>query len=488
MRIKGSISLGCAVALIALSASAAPSSQATAAAASKATQTEIEILRRELDAQARKLRELEKQIAREEKAVQNPAQPASIGTVNANRWTIESADGQNLLRFGGLVQADGRYFADEQTAASANTLILRRVRPILEGTLDGIYDFRIMPDFAGGKAVVDDAYVAARFASYLAVTVGKFKVPVGLEQLQSPAEIRFIERGLPADLVPNRDLGVRVAGDVAAGRIGYALGYFDGVVDGTSSDNNPTPDVSSTGHGDAAARLFLRPFILDSGSVVQGLGFGIAGTYTSFIGSPTDPLLPSYKTVGQQTFFSYRSSTAATATTAAASNGTYAKGERLRWTPQLYYSARSVGFLAEYVHVSQDVARDIGPATRTAVLTNTGWQAQLSWFVTGENESYRGFTPRSTFALGKPGWGAFELVARYSELAVDRQAFLGGNNSFANPATSAREAQDAGIGVNWYLNQNVKWALDYDQTHFEGFDGSARPDEKALFMRVQLAF
>ncbi|MGH8220536.1 MAG: OprO/OprP family phosphate-selective porin [Steroidobacteraceae bacterium] len=447
-------------------------------------------MREELDRQARKLRQLEQEVAHQERAVQHPGQPASVGSVNPNRFSIESTDGLNVLRFGGLIQADGRYFADDATPASANTWLLRRVRPILEGTLDGIFDFRIMPDFGGGKTILQDGYVAVRFAPAAALTVGKFKVPVGLEQLQSPAEIRFLERGLPSDLVPNRDVGVRIGGELAAGRLGYAVEYFNGVTDGNSSDSNPTPDFGSTGKGDVAARLFLQPLLRDRDSVLQGLGFGIAGTYTSFTGSPTTPLLAAYKTVGQQTFFSYRSNAAATATTPATTNGTYASGERLRWTPQLYYAFRNLALLGEYVHVSEGVARTIRTTPRSALLVNTGWQAQLSWFITGERESYRGFAPRSTFAVGRPGWGAFELAARVDELSIDPAAFAGGSDSFANPATSARVARDIGVALNWYWNANVRWSLDYDQTHFEGGGPgySSRPDEKALFLRTQLAF
>ena len=75
-------------------------------------------------------------------------------------------------------------------------------------------------------------------------------------------------------------------------------------------------------------------------------------------------------------------------------------------------------------------------STRADTLTNKAWQAQFSWFLTGEEEAYRGFTPGSTWQPGKPGFGAIELVARYHELDVDDDAFTGGANSFANPLTA----------------------------------------------------
>ena len=63
------------------------------------------------------------------------------------------------------------------------------------------------------------------------LTAGKFKVPVGLERLQSATDIRFIERAFPTSLVPNRDLGLSFGGDAAGGVVNYSFGYFNGVSD-----------------------------------------------------------------------------------------------------------------------------------------------------------------------------------------------------------------------------------------------------------------
>ena len=81
-------------------------------------------------------------------------------------------------------------------------------------------------------------------------------------------------------------------------------------------------------------------------------------------------------------------------------------------------------------------------------------------------------------------------MARYHELDIDDDAFTGGANSFANPASSASKASAWGVGVNWYLTQNYKWSLNYDVTSFEGgaADGGDRPDEEALFTRFAVGF
>jgi phosphate-selective porin OprO and OprP len=63
---------------------------------------------------------------------------------------------------------------------------MRRVRPILEGTFYHDFDFRIMTDFGNGAAsstLLQDAYLEWHHWSWLKIRAGKFKPPVGLEQL-----------------------------------------------------------------------------------------------------------------------------------------------------------------------------------------------------------------------------------------------------------------------------------------------------------------
>ena len=59
-----------------------------------------------------------------------------------------------------------------------------------------------MPDFAGRTAQIFDAYLNYRYAPWLQLRAGKFKLPVGLEQLQSDPVTSFNERALPTALSP----------------------------------------------------------------------------------------------------------------------------------------------------------------------------------------------------------------------------------------------------------------------------------------------
>ncbi len=232
-------------------------------AAAAASADDVSDLRERLEAQEQKIRVLERKLELQDEATKAAVPNTPVVRASPQQgFRIQSADSANVVRLRGVLHFDGRRFSDDITPATADTWIFRRVRPTLEGTLNGIYDFRFTPDFAGGRTFILDAFVAARLKPWAVVTAGKFKVPVGLERLVSATDLRFIERALPTSLVPNRDLGLQLGGDIAGGLVNYSVGYFNGVSDGGSSDSNtPTPDAENDTKGDWAARVFFQPFL-----------------------------------------------------------------------------------------------------------------------------------------------------------------------------------------------------------------------------------
>ena len=163
-------------------------------------------LRRELEEQKQRLAVLERKLELADEATKAAAASAPKVTASASRFQVGSTDGANFIRFRGTLFADNRVFGGDSAPETSDTFLLRSVRPTIEGTFGNIYDFRFTPDFGSGRSIVVDAYAAARFKPGLVVTVGKFKPSVGLERLASEPDLRFMERGLPTLLVPNRDL------------------------------------------------------------------------------------------------------------------------------------------------------------------------------------------------------------------------------------------------------------------------------------------
>jgi len=431
-----------------------------------------------LEEQEQKILVLERKLEIKEETDKSTTASAAVVKASPRGFSIQSADAKNQVKLRGVLHFDGRYLSNDDPNGVTDTWQATRVRPIVEGTVGGIYDFRFTPDFGQGRTVIQDAYVTGRFDPSFQVTAGKFKAPVGLERLQSANDIRFVARAFPTNLAPNRDLGLQVGGKLAGDRLDYAVAYLNGSTDGASSE--AFGDVDINDDKEWAARLFAHPFAESESFALRGLGLGIAGTYTDQDGTVAQPLLPTYRTPGQSTFFRYRTGT----------TPTLADGERTRIAPQLYYYVGSIGLLGEYTQVSQDVARTTAAGLRQDSLDTTAWQLAASWFLTGEEAAFRGFKPNSVFALENGTWGAFELVGRYHELSIDDDAFVGGDDSFADPAVSARKATAWALGVNWYLNENLKWVLNYERTSFEGgaAGGADREDEEAFLTRVALGF
>ncbi len=533
--------------------------------------SELEQLRQlvqELDQKVKVLAR-KSEIASEDAAAAKKETP--IVKASEKGFGLQSADGQNEIKLRGLIQEDYRAFdsganevrnRSDARAGSLNpitgfhdandTWVARRLRPTIEGTVFGKYDFRFTEEFAGGSASVVDAYVDGRFNPAFNVRVGKYKPFVGLERLQSGGDIKFIERSyISNNILPNRDQGVAIYGGVLDNKLNYAFGLNNGVIDG----GNATTGTSFSGDKEFTGRLFASPF-KDSDNALAGLSFGIGATYTDSTGEKalnwTDAQaadgsrngLPAYVTEGQQVFFRY-------------SPAVIADGKRLRVTPQASYYVGSFGLIGEYARVEQGVSLASGgspagggnsttsgtpPAavSQTALqtgttnvlagskrnLTHDAWQIAATYLLTGEDASFKGVKPKHDFDLDKGGWGAWELTGRYAEFSLDSDTFKNASGvlasqtsadatatllqSYADPTLSASRAKTWTVGVNWYLNSNAKIVLNYAQTTFDGGATSGpayntttgasnsynattnkvadRPDERALLARFQVSF
>ncbi|MDR2220150.1 MAG: OprO/OprP family phosphate-selective porin [Methylobacillus sp.] len=460
---------------------------------------ELEELRARIQELDQKIRVLDRknEIAVEEAAAKEKEKPVLVA--GEKGFGFKSADGNFEFRLRGLIHVDYRSFGDDEVngVKQIDGFLARRIRPTFEGTLFGKYDFRFTPEFgegvnraqdSGNTARVVDAYIDARLEPWFKVRAGKFKPFVGLERLQSGSDIKFIERSYVSNnILPNRDLGVSLHGDVLDGKLNYAVGVFNGSVDG--GENTTTQD--SNIDKDYAARVFVQPF-KGGDSALAGLGAGLSFTYGDAEGTAAVTNLPSYKTPGQSNnFFSYAGTVVS-------------DGKRLRWSPQAYYYNGPFGVLAEYAEVSQEVRRtDID---RHDTLKNNAWHVTANWILTGEDASFKGVSPKSPFTTDGKGWGAWELIARYQENNIDKDAFstaaAGPGVRFADPRTNAESAKSWAVGVNWYLNQWVRLAVNYEETHFDkggsvnnagaatgGFtDVRDRDDERLLFSRLQVSF
>jgi phosphate-selective porin OprO/OprP len=428
---------------------------------------ELQQLKQQVEALQKRIQTLEQQQSAEKAAATPQTKAAPAPTISQQGFGLKLGDGSDL-RVRGFIQANSRFYED--TPGATDTFVIRRARFLFDGTFARYYAFRLTPSWdntgSGNTAAIQDAFIEANFSEPFRIRVGKFTGPVGLEALQLTTALSFAELGFPNGLIPNRDIGVQVFGNVLNGTTLYTLGVFNGTVDGASADldNNNGKEV--------VLRLFAHPFKNSANRALTGLGAGFAFTHGTQSGDMANPNLPSFRSPGRQTFFAYTA-------------GAYADGTRQRLMPQFYYYNGPFGLLGEYVTSQQEITR--AGAQRT--IENAAWQLQTSWVMSGGKASFTGVVPDRPFDLQTGNWGAFEWVARYAEHHNDDVIFLPGPAQLADPTQAARSARDFGLGLSWYFNRFLKAQLSYDWTRFEGGAiGGDRPDEQVLFTHIQLGF
>lgn len=387
-------------------------------------------------------------------AAQPAATPFTAGWQDG--FVIQSANGDNRLVLGLTAQTDGRFSLDDPSPIT-DTFTIRKARPTFSGRVAKYFDFKVMPDFGNGTAVLQDAYFDIRLSPKFRVRSGKDKTPVGYELLQGDAYLLFPERALASSLVPNRDVGFQLQGDLSP-RLSYAGGVFNGVPDAASA----TTDVDANNPKDLAGRVVCQPFRSTNtpAGALNGLGFQIGGSIGKQAGT-----LPSFRTSVGQTYFSYAA-------------GSAASGDRRRITPAVFYYYKSFGAFGEYVRSTQKIAR----SNSASEITNDGWEITGSFLLTGEAASDRGVRPRHLFDPATGNWGALQIAARYSQLRVDPLAFT---NALA-AATASRTASAFTIAANWYPAAFLKYYATFERTSFDG--GASRPTENVILFRAQLAF
>jgi phosphate-selective porin OprO and OprP len=423
-------------------------------------------LRREVEELRVRQRWLERRLEAAEAKLEDPTVPHFH--FGSGGFVIGTRDRKTELRIRAVLHFDGRVYVGQGNLP--DTFVVRRARPIIEGTLFGVVDFRLMPNFAYGQAKLDDGYIELHPWQWLRLRAGRYRVPIGLEWIQSDCAIHLVERSLATNLVPWRDLGVLLQGDIANSTVYYALGVFNG-----APDNADAPDLDPQSDKDYVGRLFVRPLQRTRLSAWTNIGFGVAGSYGSAKGTMGATALATYRSPGQIPIFSY--ATSATIPT----DVVVASGARWRVTPQAYWYVGPIGLLAEYIVSSQRVER----AGTWADIQNRAWNLTAVFVMTLEHASFDGVSPRHPIDFRHKGFGALELALRYSELRIDGTAFP----TFADPAVSVRSARELAAGINWYMTDWLKVMVSFHRTDFNGGApmDTDRPPENALLMRLQIA-
>lgn len=463
---------------------------ATTTWAQAADETSTVLLKRleELDQQI-KILGRKAEIADEAAAAK--AKTAISAKADESGFSIGNSDKDNPFsaKLGILVQLDARAWINDNDAkqtpnrSQSNTFLLRRAQPTIDAQLGKFARARVQASF-GSAGTLDllESWLEVKPVDAIYLTGGRFKT-IGLEYRNSTAGLSFAERGLPTNLVPAYDIGVNVGGKV--GDFGtWELGFVNGSPDGATRITDNDDDK------DGYIRIAVTPFKSGENDLLKGLTIHFGATKGFETGvTPTatannSSLTAGYRSVSQATIFAYDNT---------AGSGARASGDRTRLAPALEWYTGPIGLLAEWTSSGQEISR----GTRNDIpVNNTAWQVVASYVLSDDAKSAGGVRPKRAFDPANGQWGAFELVARFGELKIDDVVFSPtvATDRFANPTTQISKATSFGVGVNWWLNRNLKSQLSYDHTAFKGGGGGTAADpldretEQVVVGRLQLNF
>lgn len=416
-------------------------------------------------------------------------------------FSWESGDKQHKMSINGRVQLDYRNFGGgDLTANQADTFDIRRAYLSAKGTFYGNYDFEVTYNGAGvaGSDLLY-AWLNARYWEGLQFKFGQYKQPMGMEELGSSRFINFTERSFVSQLVPAVDRGIQVHGVPMKG-VTYAVGVFNGLGNANNggiaaNDALSAAGTKTTGDGKNITGRITANIADFTGTSDAVFHLGASYSRSSEVTSTTAMALRSegrgVNVFGSNAF-----------TALGATNGGY---DLNRTGLEAAVAYGPFKFQSEYLKA------EFEPDGNTALVAGAvagqsydidAWYASVSWMITGESyaDTYKDglfggrMKPKNEFvAPGAPGFGAWELGARYSE--YDASDFVAAQTAVITPLVAGNVAEFNGakaytVGVKWIPNPNVRYLLDYVKTDMDCVAGVAcvTDSEKAVNFRAQFDF
>jgi len=387
----------------------------------------------------------------EKKQIQAKLDKASNVEIKVDKGGIKvaSSDGEFDMKIGGRVQVDSAWY-DEEGTEMGNGTEIRRARIYIQGKMYNDWGYKLQYDFTGtGRGGIKDAFVTYNGFDNIQLKAGNFKDPFMLQEQTSSKYIIFTERSLMDTFSSGRHIGVMASTKhkhwtASAGLFGEAVG--------TAADGN------DEGWG-VAGRTTYAP-INEKTRVIH---LGVAADY---------------RTLGDSDHLRFKQQPE-----------THVSGVNIVDTRKGGVDITGVN---DYIKLGGEFAVVEGPFSAQAEYVWTtvnrdtgddldfnGWYVQAAYFLTGESRNYKkgafgAITPKSI--VGRNGFGAWQLAARYSLIDLNDSDIDGG------------EAENVTIGLNWIPTPTLRFSGNYVRTlNIDG--GNLDGDEPSLFqVRGQWAF
>jgi phosphate-selective porin OprO/OprP len=367
---------------------------------------------------------------------------------------LSSEDEEFKLTFHNLTQAEYRAFPTNDQGILDSQFFIPRQRWYFTGRVSKNVEYYTVINRGYGSLDLLDAFISYRIDERFRLRVGRMKTPF-LYEYYSIAEGDLIapERSIFAgNLAGNRQIGLMALGELYEGRLGYAVGVYNGPRRSFQDFN---------GAKDVIGYVNSRPF-LKSESLKAFNYLNLGGSY--MFGYQNDPTQPqAFRTANDETASAAADSLSPTFLSL--NNNVVERGERVQWGGHMAWFWKRLMVLAEYG--GGNAGYSFANSKYSTYIPYNGYFAQVSYFLTGEELTRRVnvVRPRRDFSFvkGKRAPGAIEVHARYSTLDFGKKVFTAG---FADPNLYSNEVWATDVGLNWYLNFYTKLYLDWQHSEF----------------------
>jgi len=383
------------------------------------------------------------------------------------------------MSINGLIQTD--YLMFQNNYPINDDFDIRRARLFVEGRLFRDFSYHIEAELEGSSSSnrLVDAYINYDAVPWLQVRMGQFKEPFSFEQLSSDKNLLFTERSFGYYLTPGRDVGLMLHGSLYDEAIRYAVGVFNG--DGTDAERRSQKDSKQL-----TGRLVLKPLQHLGPDALKTLQIGGSYSHSSL---DTSDFNVQVKTPARTTFF--------TVQPRAKFHMTEDIDDLNRYGLELAYTFGPMLFMAEYFKNDYSGVT-LSDDSKPFDFSMTAWYAGMLVMLTGEQPELQGgvlgkIRPRRNFDIRTGGWGAWGLALMYQQFNADKVTY----ESLVYEGYSVRKANSLTAALNWYLNNMMRFSLNYSRTKFDDplFLGSNdngrayyRDTENSWLARLQLQF
>ena len=337
--------------------------------------------------------------------------------------------GKLRVEFRARLQGDSRASRAAVERLEGDAFDVGRRRIGIAGEIGGTLEFQIERELEDAIPW-RDVYVNYRPMRGVQIQAGQFKIPFGLEETTSSANLDFIYRSIVSNrLAAGRDRGTMLHGRLASRTLGYEIGVF--AHDGDNARPKHAGRVS--GGRTIAGRLTVEPF-RHSKSTWSDLQFGVAFTRSSLPeGFPT---VRGRSVLGVSFFDS----------------DLWVKGTRRRDGVQLRWRPGPFSFASEVIRLSDDRRGQGRTGTDLQPFLARGWYVSGTWVVAGAADAAS--VARPIRPLFQGGFGSLQLGVRRERL------ILGSLTLDDSLSTSPRAEAVLGngetattFGATWHLNR-----------------------------------